>query len=55
MRQSYLAVAKNSLLMHFGSTEVQGEKLDVDYLHSWAKKLDVKSMLLKLLEEAEDI
>ncbi len=35
--------------------EVQGEKLDMDYLHHWAKKLEVEAMFLKLLEEAEEI
>lgn len=35
--------------------EVQFKSLDMDYLHSWAKKLDVESMLQKLQEEAEVI
>ncbi len=35
--------------------EVQGAKLDMDYLHRWAKELDVESMLQKLPEEAEEL
>ena len=35
--------------------EVQFRSLDMEYLHSWAKKLDVESMLQKLQEEAEVI
>ncbi|MEK7360264.1 MAG: hypothetical protein AAB422_07810 [Planctomycetota bacterium] len=35
--------------------EVQGEKLDRDHLHNWAKKLGVEAMFLKLLAEAEEI
>jgi len=35
--------------------EVQFKSLDMDYLYSWAKKLDVESMLQKLQEEAEVI
>lgn len=35
--------------------EVQGKKLDMDYLHSWAKELDIESMLQKLQEEAEEL
>lgn len=32
-----------------------GAKLDMDYLHRWAKELDVESMLQKLQEEAEEL
>lgn len=35
--------------------EVQFKKLDMDYLHSWAEKLGVASMLQRLQEEAEEI
>ena len=35
--------------------EVQGERLNMEYLHSWAKELDVESALQALLEEAEEI
>ncbi len=35
--------------------EVQFKCLNMDYLHSWAKKLDVESMLQRLQEEAEVI
>jgi len=35
--------------------EVQFEKLNMDYLHSWAKKIGVESVLQKLQEEAEII
>lgn len=35
--------------------EVQCKKLNMDYLHSWAEKLDVESILQKLQEEAEEI
>lgn len=33
--------------------EVQFERLDRDYLHRWAKKLEVEPMLQRLQEEAE--
>ena len=35
--------------------EVQYERLDMDYLHSWAKAIDVEPMLQRLQEEAEII
>jgi len=35
--------------------EVQFEKLDMDYLLSWAKKIGVEAMLQRLEEEAETI
>ncbi|MDN3514562.1 MAG: hypothetical protein NG747_09190 [Candidatus Brocadia sp.] len=35
--------------------EVQCKKLDIDYLHSWAKELSVAPMLQRLREEAEEI
>lgn len=35
--------------------EVQFERLDMDYLQSWAKRLGIESMLQKLQEEAEII
>jgi hypothetical protein len=35
--------------------EVQFEKLDMDYLHTWAKKIGVEGMLQRLQEEAEII
>jgi len=35
--------------------EVQFKRLNMDYLHSWAEKLDVESTLQKLQEEAEVI
>jgi len=35
--------------------EVQCKKLNMDYLHRWAEKLDVESILQKLQEEAEEI
>lgn len=33
--------------------EVQFDKLDMDYLRSWAKKIGIESMLQRLQEEAE--
>lgn len=35
--------------------EVQFEKLDMDYLHGWAKELGVEAMLQRLEEEAQVI
>jgi hypothetical protein len=35
--------------------EVQFENLDVEYLRSWAKKIQVESMLKRLEKEAETI
>ncbi len=35
--------------------EVQFKKLDLDYLHSWAEKLEVAPMFQRLQEEAEVI
>ena len=35
--------------------EVQFENLDMEYLHSWAKKISVESMLQRLEKEAETI
>ena len=33
--------------------EVQFEKLDLDYIKHWAKKLDIESLLKRLIDEAE--
>ena len=35
--------------------EVQLEKLDIDYLNNWTKKLDVELLWKRLKDEAEEI
>jgi hypothetical protein len=35
--------------------EVQHDKLDMDYLHEWAKNLDVESLLQRIEQEAEEL
>jgi len=35
--------------------EVQYEKLDIDYLEQWVKKLNVESLWKRLVDEAETV